>query len=483
MQEVLLSSGFKDITLKNVALNWRIIDIMDARQAVDYLKTCKKLPAAVVLGNVQRPGPDGKLHWKTPFEDSPDEIFPAHAALHEVHKIDPELPVIISTSLDMPGAIVELVKRGAFDYVLEPKPPVTIQDDQRYVQELVFALKRAVLWRQTILENRHLRQELRGPESDTPILGKSRAITHVIGLIRKVAPTLATVLVTGESGTGKELVARAIHNLSSRAPEPFVAINCGTFSDNLISSELFGHAKGAFTGADANRKGLIREAQSGTLFLDEIATVSAAFQVSLLRVLENRTARPVGGQLDYPVQCRFIAAANRNLLELSEAGAFREDLYYRLNIFHIHLPALRERPEDIPILAQSFLTRAAGEYNRPITGFDPQALTLLERFDWPGNVRQLKSAIERAVILCESSRITPADLPDYLRPSGSASDTPFPPAQADGQSAYHESMLRHETALIQHAMEKTQNNISQAAQLLGIKRTTLHSRLKALKKP
>jgi DNA-binding NtrC family response regulator len=473
MQEVLLSSGFRQSALNQVSQNWRIIDILDPRQAIDHLKAAKKLPAAVVLGNVQRPDPDGQLRWST--TPSPDALLHAHSALAQVHKIDPELPVIISTSLDMPGAIVELVKRGAFDYVIEPKSPITPADEQRYAQELVFALTRAVLWRQTILENRHLRQELRGSDSDTPILGKSPAISQVTSLIRKVAPTAATVLITGESGTGKELVARAIHNLSSRSTSPFVAINCGTFSDSLISSELFGHAKGSFTGADANRKGLIREAQSGTLFLDEVAAVSPAFQVSLLRVLENRTARPVGGQLDYPVDCRFIAAANRNLLELSQTGEFREDLYYRLNIFHIHLPALRDRPEDIPVLAQSFLTRAAGQYARPVSGFEPDAMSLMERFPWPGNVRQLKSAIERAAILCESTRITPQDLPDYLRSTSDPAPNPLSP-----QQPYHDSMLRHEKHLIQQALEKSQNNISHAAQLLGMKRTTLHSRIKAL---
>ncbi len=416
-------------------------------------------------------------------------MMAAHEALEEVKKIDPDLPVIISTSLDIPSAIVELVKRGAFDYVVEPKPPVKPQDDQRYAQELEFALKRAVLWRETVLENRRLREELKGPDSDIQIVGKSRAITQVIGLIRKVAPTQATVLVTGESGTGKELVARAIHRLSSRAQAPFVAINCGTFSDALISSELFGHVKGAFTGADATKKGLIQEAQTGTLFLDEIAAVSPAFQVSLLRVLENRAARPVGGQVEYPVNCRFIAAANRNLLEMSETGAFREDLYYRLNLFHIHLPALRERPEDIPSLAHAFLTRAAREYERAITGFDAGAMALLERYEWPGNVRQLKNAVERAVILCETGRITAGDLPDYLRGdlNGNSQADPRPgvPRSAalgkpGAEVGFEEMMARYERGLVESALHDAGGNRSEAARLLGVKRTTLYSRMKAL---
>jgi DNA-binding NtrC family response regulator len=477
MQEVLLSSGFRAGTLEAVSSHWRIIDILHAQDAITWLKAAKRLPAAVVVGNVRRPEDDGQLHW----ENRPHNgIVAAHEALEEIRKIDPELPVIISTSLDMPAAIVELVKRGAFDYVVEPVVPLKPQDEQRYTRELVFALKRAVLWRETVLENRRLKEELKGPESDIPIVGKSRAITQVIGLIRKVAPTLATVLVTGESGTGKELVARAIHLLSSRGKGPFVAINCGTFSDALISSELFGHVKGAFTGADGNKKGLIQEAQAGTLFLDEIAGVSPAFQVSLLRVLENRAARPVGGQVEYPVNCRFVAAANRNLLELSEAGGFREDLYYRLNLFHIHLPALRERAEDIPSLAQAFLTRAAREYGRTISGFDAGAMGMLERFQWPGNVRQLRNAVERAVILCETGRITPGDLPDYLRGDGTGETQASAAAEAREQGRFEDVMARYERGLLESALKEADGNRSEAARILGVKRTTLYSRMKAL---
>lgn len=467
MRTILISSGYPPQTLQALAKHWHVLDIPDHAEALDHLKTSPYLPDAVAIGYVSQKTDGEDADW----DRNDQRKLPAHKMLREVLEIDPDLPVIISTSVHNPAAIVHLIKDGAFDYVLETRKRNDEAALEHYTQKLIFALKRATQWRRTILENRHLKNTLDQVPDHANILARSSAMIRILDLIRKVATTPATVLVTGESGTGKELVARSIHEHSHRREQPFIAINCGALSETLLTSELFGHSKGAFTGADSHHPGLVRQAGEGTLFLDEIGTVSPEFQVMLLRVLEQRIARPVGGQADYPVRCRFLAAANQNLEDLVRKGEFREDLYYRLNVFHIHLPPLRRRPEDIPVLANHFLARTAAEYNRDIIGFEPTAMELLERYSWPGNIRQLRNSIERSVILCEGRRITASDLN-----LGSVERKELLEPCQD----YHTAMRQFESRLIRTAMQRSEGNLSQAARLLNIKRTTLNYRIKQL---
>ena len=458
METVLLTSGFLPQALQAARARWRVIDIECQREALAALGAMVEPPAAICIGRTFDIGDD----------------LDAWEMLKAVRALMPDVPVIISTGQRSPQVIVDLVKNGASDYVVEPHDREDREDTERYAEELVFSLSRAVKWHAMLRENRRLREDLLRQEYPSMVCGHSRSMAAVLALIRKVAPTMATVLVTGESGTGKELAARAIHAGSPAASGPFVALNCGSFSETLIGSELFGHRKGAFTGADTDRPGLIREADGGTLFLDEVATIPPSFQVMLLRVLEQRTARPVGGDKDYPVNCRFIAAANRNLVELVRNGSFREDLYYRLNVFNIHLPPLRERREDIPLLADVFLHQAAREYAKPVRGITPGALALLETAHWPGNVRQLRHAIERAVIVSEGESIDTGDLDARVR--GVARDGgPDIPC-----SDYEQATQEFERRLIGSVLQRAGGNRSEAARMLRIKRGRLNYRIRHL---
>lgn len=473
MDTILITSGFSSSTVQVLGKHWNVVDIPNQNEALAYLLRSSQLPLAVVVGNVP------------PVQTAPPEVWdslpsdaslPAHKILERILQIDSDLPVIISTHETNPSAVVELVKRGAYDYVLEPDTERgTDEEERRFQEELTLSLQQAVKWRKTLLENRRLRQTLLEETHPVPIRTRSVAMRNVLELIRKVAPTPATVLITGESGTGKELVARSIHDLSNRRHQPFLAINCGALSESLLAGELFGHVRGAFTGANSDSPGLIRQAGGGTLLLDEIGTIPPSFQVMLLRVLENRVARPVGGTGEYPVACRFLAAANCDLEQLVRQGTFREDLYYRLNVFHIHIPPLRQRPEDIAVLAQYFLQQTAAEYGRQIEGLEPAALAILERNTWPGNVRQLRNAVERAVILCEGKRIRPVDLSESLRPT-----IPNDPAEENDLNL-SQAMQKLEVKLLRTALWQSGGNIAQAARLLGVKRTTLNYRLRKLR--
>lgn len=465
---ILLCSGFPPATVEMLREQWAIKDILLQQDALAYLENCPRLPLAAVIGCVSPSWPDES---DTAFGQPS-----AHILLDRLRELDPELPVIVSTAAASAGAIVDLVKRGAFDYVAEfPHDRVLSSPDtiEQYNQQIESALRKAVLWRQTILENRRYRRDIFEHDLPVPICARSPAMVQVIDLARKVAQTPATVLLSGESGTGKEVIARTIHGLSSQADQPFIPINCGAVSDTMLFSELFGHKRGAFTGATSDRRGLLREAAGGTLFLDEIGEVSPAFQVALLRVLENRSARELGGQAEYDITARFLAASNANLEALVRAGRFREDLFYRLNVVSIHLPPLRERREDIPVLANFFLQQLAESYSRPIDGFTPQAMEKLESHKWPGNVRQLRNDIERAVILCESKRIGVRDL------------VVSPPVKPDrsGPSPgtdLAEELRRVETDIIRQALDAADGNISQAARQLNMKRTTLGRRVREL---
>lgn len=457
--EILVSSGFPAATLEALRRRWDVIAIDDAAEALSYLQQARRLPRAVVIGMVRDSWPQTEV--------TDDLGLPAHRMLEEIHRLDRELPVIVSTSRQNPAAIVEMVKRGCFDYVVEVHQQEAGQVAE-YTQNLLFALGRAVQWRSTTLENRQLKADAQAAE--VPLLARAPRMLQVLDLARKVAATPATVLITGESGVGKELVARTIHALSAQGERKFVPINCGALSEPLLNSELFGHVRGAFTGADSARQGLIREAANGTLFLDEIATVSEPFQVTLLRVLEARRSRPVGGQSEYDVHCRFIAAANRSLSQLVREGRFREDLFYRLNVFHLRVPPLRERPEDIAVLAQHFLQETVQRFEREISGFEPAAMQWLEQQPWPGNVRQLRNLVERAVILCEGDRLRLNDL-------ATDSDGLSRPIAGAG---YDQAMHSFEAGLLRQALDEAAGNVSAAARQLDMKRTTLTSRLQRL---
>lgn len=468
--EILMTSGYLEQTLERIRTQWRPVDIPGHGEALEYLRGCERLPLVVVIGFVPR--------MPHPMEGTtagpPDAIPPAPEMLREILGIDSDLPVLVSTSVHHPRRIVELIKRGAFGYVVEPADKTDTSAMQRYHEELELLLDRAVRWRRTILENRRLQKSLERERDFPRLISRSPAMDRVTHMASKVAPTPATVLITGESGTGKDLLAKRIHRESKRPPDAFVAINCGAMSEPLLSSELFGHVKGAFTGAEANNPGLIRQAGEGTLFLDEVEAIPPGFQVLLLRLLEERIARPVGGQTEYPVRCRFIAATNRALEPRIADGKFRQDLYYRLNVFHIDLPPLRRRAEDIPLLADFFLRRAAGDFGRDLRGIAPGAMDLLEAYPWPGNIRELRNVIERAAILCEGPRLSPADVSGSLKRSV-AVDAPA--------RDYARAMEQFESRLIRHALNDSGGNVSAAARTLKMKRTTLRYRMRRLGLP
>ncbi|MDR5684216.1 MAG: sigma-54 dependent transcriptional regulator [Armatimonadota bacterium] len=320
--------------------------------------------------------------------------------LRELRRVDPSAIVIIVTGYGTLEMAVEAMRNGAFDYV--PKP---FKQD-----ELLVKIRRALEHEQLLEENRQLHEELRRTFKFEGIIGTSPKMQEVLRVAAAVAPTDATVLLYGETGTGKEVLARSIHYQSHRAEGPFVPINCGAIPETLLETELFGHEKGAFTSAVGSRMGKFEAADGGTIFLDEIGDMSAAMQVKLLRVLQERAFERVGGNRVIRVDVRVIAATNKDLRQAIRNGAFREDLFYRLSVVPIELPPLRDRPDDIPVLAQHFLEKYRERYRKPIQGFSAQAVRKLRRYTWPGNVRELEFAVERAVILSRTTEIWAEDL-------------------------------------------------------------------------
>ncbi len=372
------------------------------------------------------------------------------------HRV-PDLPVVLMTAYASIESAVEAMKQGAYDYLTKPLD----------LTRLWITVQRALEHRALHRELRELREELRQHRSLPELIVRSPAMQEVLSLIHRVAPTDTTVLITGESGTGKELVARTLHHLSGRRGR-FVAVSVASLPDSLVEAELFGYERGAFTGADRSRPGRFEAAQDGTLFLDEIGELSPAIQVKLLRVLQERTVERLGSNEPIPLRVRLVAATNRNLEELVRQGRFREDLYYRLNVVHIHLPPLRERREDIVPLAEYFLQRYRRELHKPVEGFTREALYALLEYPWPGNIRELQNVIERAVVLTRHSLITPEDL--ALPAMGTAS-----------QNLEHRvpTLEEVERAHIQRVLALTGGNLSEAARLLGIHRNTLRQKLKA----
>jgi len=382
----------------------------------------------------------------------------------------PDLTVIVMSAYGSQDLALQAVGAGAYDYVQKPFKP----------EEMVLVLKKAEERRRLLLENRRLKGTGDGEATLDTILGTSEPMVGLKRQIKKLAPVGTTVLVTGESGTGKELVARALHALSPRAAMPFVPVNCGAIPAGLIESELFGHAKGAFTDARSAKRGLFSEADGGTLFLDEVGELPAAAQIKLLRVLQEGEVRPVGENRPEKVDVRVVAATLRDLTKLVERGEFREDLFYRLNVVNLQIPALRDRSADILALAHSFIQRFNRELNRqePITGFSPEAEALLVAYPWPGNVRELENALERAVLLAEGAQIQPENLPDKLsqdaRSAPASMGTPSPTSDLSLKKA----MRALEESYIRSALRRTRGNRTRAAEVLEISHRALLYKIK-----
>jgi two-component system response regulator HydG len=358
---------------------------------------------------------------------------------------------------------VNALKNGAYDYLTKPLD----------FDELRFAMERAMDHRQLKEENRLLRETLGSHFDRQNIIGRSPAMVKLLETVAQVAPSEATILITGESGTGKELIAGAIHFNSPRKDGPFIKINCAAITETLLESELFGHEKGAFTGAYRKKEGRFRQAHGGSLFLDEISEMSLAMQVKLLRVLQEREITRVGGEEVIKVDVRIIAATNKDLLREIEAGRFREDLYYRLNVVILNMPPLRERREDIPLLAQHFLEMFSEKNRKQIKGFTPQAMDRLLKYDWPGNVRELMNGVERAVVLSRSEYLDEEGLPMILK-DASLSGEILPKDVILADMPLDEV----EKATVLKTLELAGGNKSEAARRLGITRRTLHKKLK-----
>jgi DNA-binding NtrC family response regulator len=392
--------------------------------------------------------------------------MPGMTLLKEIKRLQPDINVIIMTAFGSVETAIEAMKQGAYDYVMKP-----VKSD-----EIVLITEKAVREVQLRREVVSLRRAVEKEFSFNQILGKSKPMQAVFELIRRITPSPSSVLITGESGTGKELVARAIHYNSPRAQGPFIPVNCAAIPENLLESEMFGHMKGSFTDAKSDRKGLFEEAQGGTLFLDEISELPISLQAKLLRVLQEKEIRRVGGTRSIPVDARVIAATNLDLAGEVKAKRFREDLYYRMNVIEVHMPALRERTEDIPLLALHFVKKYAEPMKKSVAGLTEGALALLMDYNWPGNVRELENVIERGVTLTRAEKIGSEDLPQAVR--GDSGDRHMIEEAAEKTR----TLAEVERAYILRVMEKTAGNKYQAAQVLGIDRKTLYRKLDEIEK-
>jgi len=387
--------------------------------------------------------------------------------LHAARDISPDAVVIVITAFASTDSAIAAMKEGAYDYITKPFKV----DEMRLVVEK--ALEKKVLAR----ENRRLKTELRSQARIRNIIGSSDAMQRVFELIGQVAGTKTNVLIAGESGTGKELVARAIHDQSDRCDRSFVAVNCGAIPENLLESELFGHVKGAFTGAVQNKEGLFEIADGGTLFLDEIGELPLALQVKLLRVIQEKTIRRVGGTGDRTVDVRLVSATNRRLEDEVAAGHFREDLYYRLNVIQIALPSLRERVDDVPLLVQHFVEKFSAELGKPIDGLSEEAMAQLATYAFPGNVRELENIIERAVALTRTPLIGVEALPPTVTQARARGDVPRIPPEGVKLEALVDD---YERKLLGEALRESGGVKKQAARLLGISFRSFRYRLEKL---
>ena len=391
------------------------------------------------------------------------------AALRHILEYNPALPVLLMTAYSSVDTAVEALRLGAYDYLVKPLD----------FDALRHALAKGIEHSRLSVENRELRRQLAASTSRPGILGRSRAMQEMLQIIDTVAPTGATVLITGESGTGKELVARSLHEGSPRAHKPLVTVNCAALAENLLESELFGHERGSFTGADKRREGRFVQADGGTLFLDEIGEMPLPLQAKLLRALQQGEVQRVGSDTPITVNVRVLAATNRDLRQEVAEKRFREDLFFRLNVICIEVPPLRARHEDIPLLAAHFLQRFAERNNKHVKGFSPQALDSMLRYAWPGNIRELENAVERAVILCAGDLVTGRELPAAIATAQATGSPAQPSASPAGSISLDGLSLDDlERLAIEETLRKTGDNKSETARRLGITRATLHNKLR-----
>lgn len=435
------------IVLKELlsANRYEVITASDATQALEIFK---ESDFDLVLTDMKMPKVDGI------------------ELLERIRSINSEIPVIIMTAYATVEKAVEAMKKGALDYITKP-----FQNE-----ELKLTVRKAIDLYHLKRENVTLRQEVRRKYQFGNIIGNSPVMTKVYEMIEKVAATKATVLITGETGTGKELVAKAIHYNSPRRNKAFISVNCAAIPENLLESELFGHEKGSFTGAIAMRKGRFELADGGTIFLDEVAEMSTALQAKLLRVLQEMEFERVGGSKTLKTDVRVIAASNKDLMKEVEGGGMREDLYYRLNVVHLHLPPLRERPDDIPLLASHFLQKYSHEMGKTDLEISPATMRQLYTRSWPGNVRELEHVIERAVVLASNRQIAPADIESELR----VLETTIPDVDRfiPMPVKLNEALEQIEAQMIRRALARTENVQAHAATMLGITKSLLQYKMK-----
>lgn len=429
-------------TLKTVLKSWNysISEAADGQAAVERVT---ETPFDLVLMDVRMAAMDGI------------------DALKRIKSYNPAVPIIIMTAYSSVESAVEAMKAGAYDYLTKPLD----------FDELRLTIERALEHTRLKDENKALRDQLKTLADSRQIVASSPQMKELLEMVAAIAPSEATVLITGDSGTGKELIARAVHANSSRSKGPLVTVNCAALAESLLESELFGHEKGAFTGADRRREGRFVQADGGTLFLDEVGEMSMAMQAKLLRVLQEGEIQRVGGDSSISVDVRVIAATNKDLSQMVGQGKFREDLFYRLNVVNLHVPALCERTDDIPALAQHFINLYAERNRKKIKGLTPHAMDSLRKYAWPGNVRELENVMERAVILSPGEYITEKDLPSNIaKPAGP------PPAEPSVRETAG-SLDALEKSAIARALEKAGGNKSEAARLLGITRRTLYNKI------
>lgn len=378
--------------------------------------------------------------------------------LRKITTETPGIPVIVLTGHGSIDAAVDAMKNGAYDFLTKPLN----------LDQLNMIVKRALENRELSLQHTMLKKELSDATSFDKMIGNSNEMRRLFELVKKAAPSRASVLITGESGVGKELVADAIHNLSPRKDKAFIKVHCAALSESLLESELFGHEKGSFTGADSMKKGRFELAHGGTIFLDEIGEINQTTQVKLLRVLQERKFERVGGEETIEVDVRVVAATNKNLEEEVKAGRFREDLYYRLNVVHLHVPPLRERKDDIPLLIDSFVKKFSGENGKQIKGFENRARQALYKYDWPGNIRQLQNCIESAVVMCSGSEISLEDLPPTISEFSGEENISVPMGI---------SLEEAEKIIIRGNLAFNKGNKTKTAEILGIERKTLSKKI------
>lgn len=430
--------------MRSSLVDWLREDGYDVFAVEDGFKAIDKVKSEywdILLVDLKMPGMDGI------------------EVLREVSKIKKDIPVIIITAYATVDTAVQSMKEGAYDYIVKPIDP----------EELSLCIKKIIEHQKLVRENILLKKELAKSYQFQDLIGESHKMQEVFQLIRTVAPTASTILILGESGTGKELTARAIHNSGPRKDKPFIALSCGALPETLLESELFGYEKGAFTGAGSQQKGKFELADGGTIFLDDISEISPKTQIDLLRVLQEREIRRLGGEEVIKVDVRVIAATNRDLKKLVEEKKFREDLFYRLNVITINMPPLKERKEDIPLLIQHFLKKFNIQISKSIEGVSREALVILMNHSWPGNVRELENAVERAVVIASEPQIWSRDLPPEITQQTSSSII--------GSKTLEELEKEH----IKKVLVEKDWDIQKAARFLGIHRSTLYNKMKKYK--